>query len=246
QRYRIPKIWRGDTSTEVGQQMMAVDKKGQFAMVVTKIIVDRHAGEIATGRIFSGTAHVGDDVWIVGAKSKRRIVQAGIYMGPDRKNMDEIPAGNIAALTGLKEAIAGETICSGEEPIAAFEAIKHYSEPVVTVAVEPVNTKDLAKLIEVMRQVSKEDPTIQVKIDEETGEYLMSGMGELHLEVVGYRIVHNKGVEIRTSEPIVVYREWCTGSQSRPHHRMWKGNLQINTTSSICMSNPSKMRYMRP
>ena len=212
QRYRIPKIWRGDVSADVGQQMMKADREGQFAMVVTKIIVDRHAGEIATGRIFSGTAHVGDDVWIVGAKSRRRIVQAGIYMGPDRKNMDEVPAGNIVALTGLKEAIAGETICSGEEPIAAFEAIKHYSEPVVTVAVEPVNTKDLAKLIEVMRQVSKEDPTIQVKIDEETGEYLMSGMGELHLEVVGYRIVHNKGVDIRTSEPIVVYRESITAT----------------------------------
>ncbi|MBU7017512.1 MAG: elongation factor EF-2 [Theionarchaea archaeon] len=207
QRYRIPKIWRGDAASSVGNQMITVDRGGQFAMVVTKIIVDRHAGEIATGRIFSGTAKVGDEVWIVGAKSRRRIVQCGIYMGPDRKNMDEVPAGNIVALTGLKEAIAGETICSGVEPIAPFEAIKHYSEPVVTVAVEPVNTKDLAKLIEVMRQVSKEDPTIVVKIDEETGEYLMSGMGELHLDVVGYRITHNKGVEIRTSEPIVVYRE---------------------------------------
>jgi elongation factor 2 len=212
QKYRIPKIWRGDISTDVGQEMMAVDRNGRFAMVVTKIIVDKHAGEIATGRVFSGTARIGDDVWIVGAKSNRRIVQAGIYMGPDRKNMDEVPAGNIVALTGLKEAIAGETVCSGEEPIAPFEAIKHYSEPVVTVAVEPVNTKDLAKLIEVMRQVSKEDPTIQVKIDEETGEYLMSGMGELHLEVVGYRITHNKGVDIRTSEPIVVYRESITAT----------------------------------
>ncbi len=211
QRYRIPKIWRGDPTSDVGQQMMAVDRSGNFSMVVTKIIVDRHAGEIATGRIFSGTAKVGDEVWIVGAKTKRRITQCGIYMGPDRKNMDEVPAGNIAAITGLREAIAGETICSGEEPIAPFEAIKHYSEPVVTVAVEPVNTKDLAKLIEVMRQVSKEDPTIIVKIDEETGEYLMSGMGELHLDVVGYRIVHNKGVEIRTSEPIVVYRESVQG-----------------------------------
>jgi len=212
QRYRIPKIWRGDQNSEVGRQMMSVDRHGQFAMVVTKIIVDRHAGEIATGRIFSGSAKVGEDVWIVGAKSRRRIVQCGIYMGPDRKNMDEVPAGNIVALTGLKEAIAGETICSGAEPIAPFEAIKHYSEPVVTVAVEPVNTKDLAKLIEVMRQVSKEDPTIVVKIDEETGEYLMSGMGELHLDVVGYRITHNKGVEIRTSEPIVVYRESLLGT----------------------------------
>jgi elongation factor 2 len=207
QRYRIPKIWRGDTDSDIGKHMKEVNRTGQLAMVVTKIIVDKHAGEIATGRIFSGTARTGDDVWIVGTRNQRRIVQCGIYMGPDRKNMEEVPAGNIVALSGLKEAIAGETICTGEEPIAPFEAIKHYSEPVVTVAVEPENTKDLAKLIEVMRQVSKEDPTILVKIDEETGEYLMSGMGELHLEVVGYRIEHNKGVKIRTSEPIVVYRE---------------------------------------
>ncbi|MBU7015604.1 MAG: elongation factor EF-2 [Theionarchaea archaeon] len=212
QRYRIPKIWKGDPSSSVGEQMMAVNRDGTLAMVVTKIIVDRHAGEIATGRIFSGTVRVGDEVWIVGTRNKRRVVQCGIYMGPDRKNMDEVPAGNIVAVTGLKEAIAGETICSGDELIAPFEAIKHYSEPVVTVAVEPVNTKDLAKLIEVMRQVSKEDPTIQVKIDEETGEYLMSGMGELHLEVVGYRITHSKGVEISTSEPIVVYRESVLGT----------------------------------
>jgi len=214
QKYRIPKIWRGDADSDVGKQMMTVDRSGQLAMVVTKIIVDRHAGEIATGRIFSGTAKVGDEVWIVGAKSRRRIVQCGIYMGPDRKNMDEVPAGNIVALTGLREAIAGETVCNGKDPIAPFEAIKHYSEPVVTVAVEPVNTKDLAKLIEVMRQVSKEDPTIHVKIDEETGEYLMSGMGELHLDVVGYRITHSKGVEIRTSEPIVVYRESVQGAST--------------------------------
>ncbi len=212
QRYRIGKIWRGDPESDVANQMKTVDRSGQLAMVVTKIIVDKHAGEVATGRIFSGTARTGDEVWIVGARSKRRIVQAGVYMGPDRKNMDEVPAGNIAAITGLREAIAGETICSGAEPIAPFEAIKHYSEPVVTVAVEPVNTRDLAKLIEVMRQVSKEDPTIQVKIDEETGEYLMSGMGELHLDVVGYRITHSKGVEINMSEPIVVYRESVQGT----------------------------------
>jgi elongation factor 2 len=214
QKYRIPKIWRGDPDSAVGKQMAAVDRDGQLAMVVTKIIVDKHAGEIATGRIFSGTAKVGDEVWIVGTRNKRRIVQCGIYMGPDRKNMTEVPAGNIVALTGLREAIAGETVCSGEEMISPFEAIKHYSEPVVTVAVEPQNTKDLAKLIEVMRQVSKEDPTIQVKIDEETGEYLMSGMGELHLEVVGYRIEHSKGVPIKTSEPIVVYRESVQGAST--------------------------------
>jgi elongation factor 2 len=78
--------------------------------------------------------------------------------------------------------------------------------------VEPENPKDLPKLIEVLRQVAKEDPTLQAKIDEETGEYLLSGMGELHLEVVEYRIRKDKGVNIKTSEPIVVYRESVNGT----------------------------------
>ena len=84
--------------------------------------------------------------------------------------------------------------------------MEHISEPVVTVAVEAKNTKDLPKLIEVLRQTGKEDPTVKIDINEETGEHLVSGMGELHLEVIGYRI-NEKGVDITTSEPIVVYRE---------------------------------------
>ena len=207
QKYRIPQLWRHDLESKIGLDMIDANEKGDVAMVVTKINVDRHAGEIATGRIFSGTLKMGQEVWLSGTRQKRRIQQLGIYMGPDRESMDEVPAGNIVAITGLKEAIAGETISTGPEPIEPFEAIKHYSEPVVTVAVEPENPKDLPKLIEVLRQVAKEDPTLQAKIDEETGEYLLSGMGELHLEVVEYRIRKDKNVAIKTSEPIVVYRE---------------------------------------
>ncbi len=81
----------------------------------------------------------------------------------------------------------------------------------VTVAVEAKNTKDLPKLIEVLRQIGKEDPTVRVEINEETGEHLISGMGELHLEIIAYRI-KDKGVEIETSEPIVVYRETIAGT----------------------------------
>lgn len=212
QKYRVPQIWKGDLESTEAKDMMACNKDGRFAMVVTRIHIDKHAGEIASGRIFSGIARLGDEVHVVGAKTKRRIQQVGIYMGPDRINIEGCPCGNIVALTGIKEAIAGETLCSGDPPIVPFEAIKHYSEPVVTVAVEPQNTKDLAKLIEVMRQVSKEDPTLQVKINEETGEYLLSGMGELHLEITEYRIQKNKGVPIKTSEPIVVYRETVEGT----------------------------------
>jgi elongation factor 2 len=212
QKYRVPQIWKGDLESTEAKDMMACNKDGRFAMVVTRIHIDKHAGEIASGRIFSGIVRLGDEVNVVGAKTIRRIQQVGIYMGPDRINIEECPCGNIVALTGIKEAIAGETLCSGDPPITPFEAIKHYSEPVVTVAIEPQNTKDLAKLIEVMRQVSKEDPTLQVKINEETGEYLLSGMGELHLEITEYRIQKNKGVPIKTSEPIVVYRETVEGT----------------------------------
>jgi len=210
QKYRIPQLWKHDLESKLAKDMMGCNERGQVAMVVTKINVDKHAGEIATGRLFSGTIKTGQEVWISGTKQKKRVQQLGIYMGPDRESMDLVPAGNIVAVTGLKEAIAGETISTGPEPMESFEAIKHYSEPVVTVAVEPENPKDLPKLIEVLRQVAKEDPTLQAKIDEETGEYLLSGMGELHLEVVEYRIRKDKGVNIKTSEPIVVYRESIT------------------------------------
>ncbi|MGN0094192.1 MAG: elongation factor EF-2, partial [Methanobrevibacter sp.] len=123
---------------------------------------------------------------------------------------DDVPVGNIVYIAGARGAIAGETICSPDTHIVEFEGLDHISEPVVTVAVEAKNTKDLPKLIEVLRQVAKEDPTIKVEINEETGEHLVSGMGELHLEVISYRI-NEKGVEITTSEPIVVYRETVAG-----------------------------------
>jgi elongation factor 2 len=212
QHYRIPQLWKHDLESKTARDMIECNERGNVAMVVTKINVDRHAGEIATGRLFSGMLKVGQEVWLSGTKQKKRIQQLGIYMGPDRESMEEVPAGNIVAITGLKDAVAGETISTGPEPIEPFEAIKHYSEPVVTVAVEPENPKDLPKLIEVLRQVAKEDPTLQAKIDEETGEYLLSGMGELHLEVVEYRIRKDKGVNIKTSEPIVVYRESVNGT----------------------------------
>ncbi|RLG72787.1 MAG: elongation factor EF-2 [Methanobacteriota archaeon] len=207
QRYRVPHLWPGDIGSEVGRSMVNVDPEGPLAMIITDITVDKHAGEVATGRVLSGTIRSGQEVWITSLKRKARIQQTGIYMGPDRISVEKIPAGNIAAVTGLRDAISGETICDGEEPIVPFESIKHISEPVVTVAVEAKNMQDLPKLIEVLKQVAKEDPTISVEINEETGEHLLSGMGELHLEIVTYRIQRDKGVQIRTSDPIVVYRE---------------------------------------
>ena len=215
QQYRCPNIWDGDIESEAGQTMIKTSPDGPLAVMVTNVSVDKHAGEVATGRVYGGTVEQGTEVFLVGGQARSRVQQVGVFFGPERVPTEKVPAGNIVYITGAKGATAGETICSPENKIVEFEGIEHISEPVVTVAVEAKNTKDLPKLIEVLRQTAKEDPTIHVNINEETGEHLVSGMGELHLEVIGVRI-NNKGVDINTSEPIVVYRETVAGKTANP------------------------------
>jgi len=205
QKYRVPVIWHGDETSEIGQSMMKCKRDGEVAFMVTSISVDPHAGEVATGRLFSGTLEKGKELYVSGVYKKNRIQQVGIYMGQERVEVEKVPAGNIAALVGLKDAVVGSTLSSCE--MAAFESMKHYSEPVVTVAVEAKSTKDLPRLVETLRKLGKEDPMIKIEINEETGEHLVSGMGELHLEIITNRIRKDEDIPIIASPPIVVYRE---------------------------------------
>ena len=206
QKYRIPHIWRGDESSELGKSMIECKENGPLALMITKIILDPHAGEIAVGRMYSGKIERGQELYVVGMPNKNRVQQVNVMVAIDRIPVEYVSAGNIVAVTGLKDAIAGSTV-TADPNAEPFERIVHVSEPVVTVAVEAKNTKDLPKLIEVLRSVSKADPSIQVNINQETGENLMSGMGELHLEITEYRIKNDYKVDIICSEPIVVYRE---------------------------------------
>ncbi|MFB6154758.1 MAG: elongation factor EF-2 [Haloferacaceae archaeon] len=202
---RIPRIWRGDADSDIADQMRLVDEDGEVVFMVTDIGMDPHAGEIATGRVFSGTLEKGQELYVSGTAGKNRLQSVGLFMGGEREEVDRVPAGNIAAVTGLKDAIAGSTVSSVE--MTPFESIEHISEPVITKSVEAKNMDDLPKLIETLQQVSKEDPTIKVEINEDTGEHLISGQGELHLEVITQRIERNQGIPVTTGEPIVVYRE---------------------------------------
>jgi elongation factor 2 len=212
--YRIPNIWRGDPESKIGKSMIKCDEKGPLALMVTKIIMDPHAGEIAIGRLYSGSITRGQEVYVSGSPKMNRVQQVNLMVGADKITVEDVSAGNVVAATGLRDAIAGSTVT--DDPDAEpFERIIHVSEPVVTVAVEAKHTKDLPKLIEVLRIVSKADPSIQVNINQETGENLMSGMGELHLEITEYRIKNDYRVEITTSEPIVVYRE--SVAKKSPH-----------------------------
>ena len=208
QKYRIPKIWHGDLDSELGKSLVNCDQKGTPVFVPIKIVVDKHAGEVASGRLFSGTLKQGDEVYMNLAKRKTRIQQVSVYKGAQRTVVDEVCAGNIVGVVGLRDVFAGETVSKSE--IEPFEAIKHIFEPVVTKSIEATRAADLPKLVEVLKQIGKEDPSIRMEINDQTGESLMSGMGELHLEIIENRIKSEKGLDIKTSAPIVVYRETVT------------------------------------
>ncbi len=207
--YRLPNIWHGDLNSEEGKAMLNVDPNAPLAIVVFNITYDQHAGEVAVGRVFSGTARKGVEVVVSGLAGKQKIQQVALYMGPDRVPVDEIPAGNIAALIGLKDVSVGDTI--SETGIQPFEEIRHYSPPVVAKAIEAKETKDTVRLIEALRELSKEDPTFKAEINQETGEHIIRGLGELHLEVIETKLRDEYKIPITTSDPIVVYRETIEG-----------------------------------
>tara|TARA_Y100001934_G_scaffold78711_1_gene97826 strand:- start:1170 stop:3377 length:2208 start_codon:yes stop_codon:yes gene_type:complete len=206
QKYRIPNIWQGDLESETGKAMIGCDSDGPLSLMITKIWMDPHAGEVAVGRIYSGTISHGETVWALGGAKAERVQQVSMMVGGDRIQVPEVSSGNIVALTGVRSAAAGVTI-TREEDATPFEAIRHYSEPVVTVAVEPKSMKDLPKFIDALRSLAKADASLQVFTNQETGEALLAGMGELHLEITVYRLEEEQNIKVSVSEPIVVYRE---------------------------------------
>ncbi len=209
--YRIPKIWRGDPESELGKDLMTCNPNGKLTFVVTRILIEPRSGrEIAAGRLYSGTIRAGQEVYLSMEKGTQRIQNLYIYKGVKTEMIEAMPAGNIVAIMGVRTR-AGDTISL--EPDTPFEEMKHIFEPVVTKAIRAKNPQDLPKLVEVLRQVVKEDPSIKVEINEETGEHLLHGMGELHLEIIENRMKTEKNVDIIGSPPIVVYRE-SVGSAS--------------------------------
>jgi elongation factor 2 len=211
QAYRVPGIWKGQIDSELGQAMLKADSAGPTTMCLTNAQLDPHAGLIATGRLFSGSVSGGDHVYLVGAGRDYRIQQVSMYMGAYREIADVISSGNIAALLGLEQARAGETVVAEayRDAMAPFERVRYVSEPVMTVAIEPRHPKNLPRLLDVMDRLAIEDPNLLTSVNKETGEYLLSGIGELHLEIAVKSLEDyaGKDLEIVTSQPLVVYRE---------------------------------------
>ncbi|MEM2994652.1 MAG: elongation factor EF-2 [Candidatus Bathyarchaeia archaeon] len=229
QPYRQSQIWPGDPSSPVGKSMAKVDPNGPLLMCVTTIEVDPHSGVVAIGRVFSGTVEKGKVVSLVTSRQKGAIQQVYMSMAADRVIVDKVPAGNIAAISGLPSIHVGETIAEEGVETKPFEGLKYVSDPVVTVAVEPEDIKDLPLFDKVIHKLTLEDPNLHFTINKESGEYLLSGMGELHLEVTAYRM-QEAGLKVKISKPIVIYRETISrdykgppimGKSPNKHNRLW-------------------------
>jgi elongation factor 2 len=205
QKYRIPKIWKGDLDSEIGKALMNCDDNGPTVMMIVNMTVDPAAGPVAIGRLFSGRIKDGDRIHLIDTKREGRVQSVNFFMGNQREMVGQLAAGNIPALLGLEHARAGQTL-SSVPGIPAFEGIQYVSEPVVSIAVEPKHPKDLPKLVEALNRITIEDPNLVVKINEESGETIIAGMGVLHLEIATALIADAK-VEIVTSQPLINYRE---------------------------------------
>ena len=208
QKYRVPKIWKGDLDSDIGKAILNCDDNGPAVMMVVNMQMDPAAGPVAIGRLFSGTLKDGDTVNLIDTHREARIQSVNFFMGNQREMVGELSAGNIPALLGLTEARAGQTL-STTKGIAVFEGIKYVSEPVVQMAIEPKHPKDLPKMIEILKRLTIEDPNLIIKINEESGETIMAGMGVLHLEIATNQI-KEAGLELVTSEPLINYRETIT------------------------------------
>jgi len=209
QKYRIGKIWDGDVHTEIGKAMTDCDPNGPLVICLSKVQADKH-DLVATGRIFSGKCSKKEEVFLLRENNYDTIRRTAIFMGQRREQVESVPVGNIVAIEGIKRIKSGETIVENNyiDKMLPFENVKYVSTPVVTVSLEPEYLRDLDKMKELIENLLIEDPNLKFEINEENGEFLLSGMGPLHLEITVNEI-GKRGVNVSTSEPRPVFKESC-------------------------------------
>jgi len=179
--------------------------KEPFSALVFKIMTDPYVGQLAFFRVYSGTLKSGDSVFNVAKGRKERIGRLLRMHANKREEIQEILAGDICAAVGLRTVSTGDTICDDEHPIV-LESIT-FPTPVIQLAVEPKTKADQEKLGVAIQKLAQEDPTFRVSTDPETGQTILSGMGELHLEIIVDRMMREFGVGANVGKPQVAYRE---------------------------------------
>ena len=187
-----------------------IDENEKFTALAFKIMNDPYVGKLTFFRVYSGTLKAGSYIYNAVSEKKERISRLLQMHANHREEIEEVRAGDIAAAVGLKHTKTGDTLCTDNEPVLLEKIV--FPEPVIQIAIEPKTKADQDKLSESLVKLADEDPTFQVKVDEETGQTLISGMGELHLEILVDRMKREFKVEANVGKPQVAYRESITQS----------------------------------
>jgi elongation factor G len=186
------------------------DDNEPFSALAFKIMTDPYVGKLTFFRVYSGTLKKGSYIYNSTKGKKERIGRLLLMHANQREEIDEVNAGDIAAAVGLKDTTTGDTLCDENKPIV-LESMT-FPEPVIDLAIEPLTRADQDKLGTALMKLAEEDPTFRVKTDHETGQTIISGMGELHLEIIVDRLKREFKVEANVGKPQVAYRETITGS----------------------------------
>ena len=189
-----------------------IDDKEKFTALAFKIMNDPYVGKLTFFRVYSGTLKSGSYIYNAVSEKKERIGRLLQMHANHREEIEEVKAGDIAAAVGLKHTKTGDTLCSEDDPVLMEKII--FPEPVIQIAIEPKTKADQDKLSESLNRLSDEDPTFKINVDEETGQTLISGMGELHLEILVDRMKREFKVEANVGKPQVAYRETITQTVS--------------------------------
>lgn len=203
----IPAAKATDLKTEE-EIVLKVEDDAPLTALVFKIVSDPYVGRLAYFRVYSGTLSTGSMVYNPGKDRKERIGRLLRMYADRREDITEVCAGDIGAVLGLKESFTGDTLCDANRPVV-LESIT-FPDPVISIAIEPKSTADQDKMANALQRLSEEDPTFQVQSDENTGQTIIKGMGELHLDVLVDRMLREFKVQANVGKPRVSYRETIT------------------------------------
>jgi elongation factor G len=201
---------KGHNTDTGAEETRPASDDAPFAALVFKIQTDPFVGQLSFFRVYSGTFTAGETVYDSANNKKERVGRIVRLQADKREDVKTVYAGEIAAAVGMKEVKIGHTLCDVEHPIALESIV--FPEPVVSMRIEPKTKADQEKMGIALSRLSDEDPTFRIKSDPETGETIISGMGELHLEIIVDRMKREFGVEASTGKPQVAYRETIQGT----------------------------------
>ena len=240
QAYRAETLYEGPIDDECGQGIKNCDKNAPLMLYISKMVPTSDKGRFyAFGRVFSGTIRTGQKVRIMGPNYKpgsksdlfvKNVQRTVLMMGRNVQAIDDVPCGNTVGLVGIDTYLLKSGTISSSDAAHNIKVMKFSVSPVVRVAVEAKNAAELPKLVEGLKRLSKSDPCVQCSIDEASGEHIVAGAGELHLEICLKDLAEDHaGIEIKVSDPVVSFRETVDAESSRTplaksankHNRIW-------------------------